>query len=283
MKRIILLIIILYINLDILYGCSIIYSPNTEFSKDEYVFIGQVINYIGPIEADRINGILLPNRRRMTSIYNGIFVKLLDEIYVPIKPDKYYEVFPYSLGSDCSFGSFSKADLIKDYPIGSEIIVIGKITEHLFFEINEGDIRLDILPTENHLILLNKFKYDFIIATKQSEWDYSLSKYLRDQIEFDKFCNSKNIHDSDTKDNILWTIDKIKDFEINKDLYRLYISQNDTIKSKIIQRMSNFEFYYPDDIIKIIDSNIKDKNIKSRLLNRIFYKSDRKNEPIFRH
>ena len=245
-----------------------------QFDPHEYIFLGKVIDYVGPIESDILQGIIISDRKRSSGSYCGLLVKLEEEIHVPIKPTGFFEVFPYQLGADCSLRPYPIESLKSDYPIGSELRIVGKHTNLIPYEIQEGNIRLDVSPNNQFNLSVNLPAPTWLHSTKESIFDYTLDHYLINQTVIDSianhYCDLLKIRTYDERMILSKSIWFLVDFEIRKDLYRLASTSNDTVKANIILRMKNYSQFGPNKIFNMINTYIQDSIIRIRLISKIF-------------
>jgi len=79
--RFLFLIIILLFISDSAIPCTALVSTPTKFDSSEYIFIGRVINFLGPQQPDSLY-----------RDYNSLLVEIIDPIYLPKTPLKYFEI-----------------------------------------------------------------------------------------------------------------------------------------------------------------------------------------------
>src|ERR1035441_3019846 len=66
-----LILILLFISSSAI-PCTAVVSTPTKFDSTEYIFIGKVINYLGPLQPDSLH-----------RDYNSLLVEIVDPIYLP--------------------------------------------------------------------------------------------------------------------------------------------------------------------------------------------------------
>ena len=96
-------------------GCSLIVIPPVEVDSDQAVFTGRVVEVVEHGQGD--------------AALWGVRVTVLESILSPGGPAADYVVFPFVLSFDCSKNPVSKDWLLKEYPIGRSVWVVGSRLE----------------------------------------------------------------------------------------------------------------------------------------------------------
>lgn len=267
--KLILVIIMTYINV---WSCQTAYSPPYKFDPTEYIFIGKVVSHI---ESNRIG----PNNKLLDKYY-GFTVEIVDAIYIPKKPKKYFEIYPLLLNPACKEIPAFKQYIDEIAPIDSEVRIVAKRTEMKFENASTQNIKLVVSPSNQYQISLNLKSIPFLNSTKTSIYSYkntsdsslrSLARHITDSL---------GVKDSKQKSMIFFSVMMQKDFELRKDLYRLYSSDNDREKARIIYRLKNFRYLGSERLINIIIEYIHNKGIKRRLFGSLFKIRQKPTMPI---
>ena len=230
--------------------CTTIYKPPINFDPTEFIFIGKVINYPGSLFSDSLG-----------RNYQGLIVEIVDPVYLPKNPPGLIKVIPYLLGAACDLTTWDQKSFEQQYPIGTELRIVGK--ESVFIKNNDPseNIILDINP-RNMITLSRNFKEPAILfSTKNSIYDY---RYACED-SFKNFKNLVSIYDSKKSDNLQISFWGQYHFELRKDLYRLSTAVSDSSKKEIITRLFAFRLYSKKDFLEIIDYNITDVAMKEEL------------------
>ena len=254
-----------------IWACSLIYSPPYKFNPDEYIFVGKVISHVVSNQIGQSNNII--------NKYYGFLVEIVDVIYLPEKSKKYFEVYPLSLGPACDEGPVSKKYIENFFPIGSEVRIVAKKTKIKFDKLNDSNIQLEVSPHNQFTLSLNYQRVPYLISTKGSIFNYKNTS--RDSLlnMVNRLADSLKIEDSEQRNVLSYSVECQKDFELRKDLYRLYSSNDDKEKVKIIYRLKNFKYLGSFKLISIILEYVKNETIRNKLLMSLFAIRDRV-EPI---
>ncbi len=165
-KHLSLLLLFVVLLSEVSWGCSLAVKPVTKFDPSEYIFIGEVIDIVGPRQPKYVIGDAW-----------GIAVRVEGEVFLPKKPVNNFEVFPYKLESDCSWVGWSKEELLKSYPIGSRVRVIAReeiAVERLSVNIRLSPISLGIATNDYDAEVLVNREYDYKTYDRR---DYSLPDF----------------------------------------------------------------------------------------------------------
>lgn len=187
------------------FSCTLAGKALGKFDETEYVFIGEVVGYTKGVKSPKLD-----------SDAYGLIVKVKESVYLPNQPKTHFEVFPIMLYSDCSRNGTSIENLSKDYPLNSEIRVIGKTAEILPNEPANGSIRLEDRPGETTSIVLNHNQKGRRLTSADSVYDYKTFDY--DNAE----AGSES---------------RLPGFELRKDLLRLSRTKNHDEVKKILDKL----------------------------------------------
>lgn len=144
--------------------------PVTKFDPSEYIFIGEVVDMVGPTQPKHVVGDAW-----------GIVVRLQREVFLPVRPSNNFEVFPYERESDCSLVGWSKEELIKSYPIGTRVRVAGK--KEMAVEVTSGNIRL----SPSHLRIVRTDLSSKVLAEREYDYEtYDRKDYILPDFELRK-------------------------------------------------------------------------------------------------
>lgn len=261
MSKIIFIIAFLYGIKDI-YACTLIYSPPAKFDSSEYIFLGKVVDHV------------TSTSKNPQLIYHGIEVQLLEEIYLPQKSNNNYEIYPLSLGSDCSTGPIDESDIEDYFPIGSEVRVVAKVTDIIFELADSSNIQLEVSPHNQFHLSLNIKELPFLISDKESQFSYEKTSQDSLRIIFENCIKSIDKSDTRKYKQINSSVLYQRDFELRKDLYWLSILDDDKSKARIIYRIINFHYLGIVKLLNIIQNSIKSDRIENRLISSIFKFND---------
>ncbi len=144
--RKILLLIFAILLPQISIACEIRIRPPTKFDTTEYLFIGEVIDIVGPLRSERVKG----------EAY-GFLVKVKQTVFLPDSSTNYFEVYDYGITPSCSPEGIPK-DLLSGSK-GCEVRIIGKGSEFFPSRLDDGKIRLDawLLNRENQGSITRNF------------------------------------------------------------------------------------------------------------------------------
>jgi hypothetical protein len=237
-------------------GCSIYAPPPTKFDSLEYVFIGHVIGMVGPLLSPKVHGEAW-----------GLLVKVKEKIYLPKFPKQYFEVFLYKTTPNCAPIGFSQDELVEWY-IDREIRVIAREAKFFASNLDNGNIRLEAWAMNRGEIAIN-YTHEELFSSAGSVFDYK--KYaenfkiyrngnfqiLGDKIEFSR------------KDLFLVSasFEKLRSFELRKDLLRLERASSETKRLAILKRLAHLPDSNPQRfILEVAKQYLKDEEkIKSLL------------------
>jgi hypothetical protein len=205
--------------LDPSYGCSLVLPPITTFDSTEYIFTGQVVSLVGPIESETF----------LKKAW-GLQIRVEEKIYLPQTPAGDFEVFRFRLGADCSMVGITSEELLKYYPLGSRVRVIARSAKLIQGTSNDNNLRLEIVPFAWGQISRNYYEDGRKMADAQSVFDYKSFKPVspKDYVQFFMpFLDSKVA---------------LPDFELRKDLLRLEAAGSRGERVQILRRL----LYYPN-------------------------------------
>ena len=143
------------------WGCTIIVHPITGFDLSEYIFIGEVVDIVGPIQPKYVVGEAW-----------GLAIRVEAEVFLPRKSRSNYEVFRFNRESDCSLEGESMKELLKAYPIGSKVRVVAR--EFVAPKSMDGSIRL---TSTNLGIVPNDYKAGDWLSREYNYKTYDRSDY----------------------------------------------------------------------------------------------------------
>jgi hypothetical protein len=116
--------------------------PLTRFDTSSYVFIGEVIDAVGPMTSDAVFGEAW-----------GLRIRVTDEVFLPRKPAQFFEVFEYFLTSHCQAGGMDRDRALAFFPIGSVVRVIAWESTRLESVLPNRNLRLDGRPFNQRAII----------------------------------------------------------------------------------------------------------------------------------
>ena len=236
-------------NFNSVYACSMMYKPPVKFDSTEYIFTGKIVGYTGALMSDSLH-----------RSFQGLFIEVVDPVYLPKIPTGFFEIIPYEIGSACELTTYDEKSFKMRYPLGAISRIVGKETKYITSDIPPGNIRLDINPFNMFFLSENFNEPAILFSTPHSSYDYRYA--CRDSIE--SFKKLLPLYDSQTSNDLLISFGNQFHYELRKDLYRLSIALSDTDKTKIIKRLLFFTKYSKKDFLTIINSNIQNEKIKKR-------------------
>lgn len=179
-------------------GCSHRISPINGFNNEEYIFAGKVVGYTDAVEFKlKQSDQKYEDLDRFGLKGHGVVVEVLEMIHSPLTARLTYEVFRFNTEGDCSRTGKRIEDVKKEYPLNSNVIVIGE-KPTLVSDISENKVsRLEIRP------VTGRFEVSFSDKKKELENAADFSKY---------FIGS---------DDFSYVFSYLLLFEIKKDLLKL--------------------------------------------------------------
>lgn len=196
-------------------SCSLATTPISRFSESEFIFIGKITGYTGPVRS---------KDKKFEA--HGIVVSVKESINLPEIPKSNFEVFPISLWADCSLGGLTSSDLLKSFPVGAEVRVIATKADILPQNEDGSNVRLEELPGGLSSIAINTDKNGNSVTSVNSLFDYGRHFESKDR---GSLYNSY-----------------LASFEFRKDLHRLKRSTTQKERDAILTRLGNVP--YVDDM-----------------------------------
>ena len=234
-----------------IFACSMIYKPPVKFDSTEYIFIGRITDYTGPLFSDSLG-----------RSFQGLVVEVIDPIYMPNTAYGKLRIVPYVLGAACELTTWDQKSFEQQYPPGTELRIVGR--ESVFIRNDDPlkNIILDISPY-NMFTLSRNFKEPAILfSTKNSVYDYRYAC-----IDSSKsFKSLLSIYSLSEPEDLYLSFQEQYHFELRKDLYRLSVAPSDAGKEEIIKRLFSFSSYSKKDFLEIISTNIKSEKIRNELI-----------------
>jgi hypothetical protein len=229
-----------------IFGCTQAYIIPPKFDTSDYIFIGKVIDIVGPIEIDN-------NEKAW-----GVLVRINEKVYLPQTPKANFEVYPFNTYADCSPAGVKHDELSNKFPVGSVVRIVAKKAKHIKDVSNNGNIRLETEISNGGSIALNDLD-ERLITSSKSACNYR--KYYRDHKELMEASN--NIFKSDP---LTISHNELLDFELRKDLYKLYKADSEEAKVKILERL----IYYPGhyNFSKIVEMHINNNAVVKKVINK---------------
>ena len=225
MKKLFEALFISGLGLTSVYGCTLFKETVSKFDPSEFIFIGKVVGYTGPVEFDgqKANGSLKPMSLTYVDrieeprfVTYGLVVEAVESVHLPIKSN-HFEIFEYTLGADCLVQGVSQFYLPDHYPLNSEVRVISKRASLLLGKSKALSIRLENRLTEDGSIALNIDHQGKRMTSADTIFDYKAYSYDMNR-------------DSDSK--YLLPV-----FEIRKELFRLSKLKDQVLRNQILDRI----------------------------------------------
>lgn len=113
-------------------GCTHNSTPIDRFDRSEYVLLGEVVGFVGPLHSARTEGPAWALQLRSRAI-----------ILAAKRPARYFQLLPTRLMSDCSMIGWEQNELATRYPIGSLVHVVALAANDLTPTCPAEDIRLE--------------------------------------------------------------------------------------------------------------------------------------------
>ena len=246
-----LILILLFISSSAI-PCTIGGSTPTKFDSSKYIFIGRIISYVGPYMSDTLH-----------QNFYGLLVEIIDPVYLPKTPRKYFEVFDYSLSSDCRLGSYDLKTNQYLHPLNKYIRVIAKETKYLTNNINPDNIRLDLDPFNNPQISEDYPDIPQLHSSHDSNYDY---RYMSEDSSAKFLSSNKWITEKD-KDNYHNSYWWLGEFELRKDLYRLASLKDTTEIIEIFKRLAYYPHYNQTQAKVIVPRYIDNPKLRVEIIN----------------
>lgn len=229
------------LSLTAAFGCATIsITPLTSFDSSEYIFIGEVVGVAGPITSEKFHGEAW-----------GLNVSVKNSVNLPKSPVSHFVVVPFYLESDCEDAGRSGIELLRYYPVGSEVRVIAKESKYAKSLMPDGNIRLEILPNNLGSIARNYSEAGQPLTSVGSRYDYK-------EYEPGNPCGITEESRPDFEANMY-----LPDFEFRKDLWRLKNAKSGKEKVRILERLVYFSDSY--EYLDIAKQHVKDPKLIKRL------------------
>ncbi len=211
------------------------------FNSNEYVFFGKVVGY-----TDRVETLIENNNRKITFNGYGVLVKVESSVYLP-KDIERIEVF-VTVVSDtaCTPKGLNLDDLEKDFPINTDVRVIGQENKSLLGNNPNSIVRIQVSGGNQGQLFKNLNKKGIELTTTESIFNYKLSRPLYDT----KFTIAENF---------VWL------FELRKDLKRLKQAKSEDEKYLILKRLAYAYDNYLD-YGNLLKEKLSDKQKQKELL-----------------
>ena len=242
-KRLLLSLAWCLLSLKTASGCAVITVPKlTEFDPAEYIFIGEVTGVVNPISSEKFHGDAW-----------GIKVRVKDSVFLPRRPATHFVVVPFELESDCKDKGRSSEDLLRYFPVGSEVRVVAKESKYVESKMADGNVRLEILPHNLGSIARNYSSEGRSVSSAGSIYDYR--SYVPG--------NPCRVEQKDMPDYEAHM--SLPDFEYRKDLLKLKKAKSERMRLEVLERLA----YFPsDDYPEIVAQYIKNRGTVERLSRR---------------
>ncbi len=205
---------------------------------DEFVFIGTVIGYSGPIDHGE-RKMAGEERYYDENLWNnsfGIKVKVKESVLLRRTPHEYFEVYPYFYSFNCKPIGTEENWLRRTFTVGSDIFIVGELSTLIPFDAGNGNLRLGIQPRTGGIGSVSNFgEYQ---PTAASLFDYNFLASLSETADKHGLVN----------------------FELRKDLLRLEKEQDVNNKIEVLKRLSAFRSWQGKlDLFTIYRNSFSDK------------------------
>lgn len=214
MTKYVFLTIIFLLFTNVVFGCKMKPTLATNFDSDHYIFIGEVVEVVGPVKFDS-------QGEKRDAV--GLKIKVSENVYLP-KSATYYEVFPLRLTASCGLMSDTK-EIRERYPIGSYVRVVAKESTALKDQSENSAIRLETSVYNQGSIARNDLNEDLQTSAK-AVYDY------KSFVERQRTTAEDSLYDSNYY---------LPEFELRKDLLRLKEAKSEDERIEILERL----VFYP--------------------------------------
>jgi photosystem II stability/assembly factor-like uncharacterized protein len=246
-----LIIIFLFISSSAI-PCTAVVSTPTKFDSTEYIFIGRVIAFLGPNQPDSLH-----------RDYNSFLVEIIDPIYLPKTPRKYFEIIYYDLSPDCQLMPTDLGEIQRLYPLNSYIRVVANDSKHMTRIVNPENLGLDLNPFNNSQISIDYPDIPQLHSYHDSKYDY---RFMSDDSVANFLSSNKWITDKNKRD-YQSSFRLLHEFELRKDLCRLSLSNNVEQKVEILKRLVYYPNFDQSTANKIVPLYIDDPKLKEQIIN----------------
>lgn len=244
---------------NILLACSTVYHPPIKFDSTEYIFIGKIAGYIGPLRSQSLGG-----------EFWAVLIQPVYLTYVPQIPPKCFEIIPYNQGADCKLMGLAEIEIKYQYPIGHNLRVVGRETKFLKDNLDSNDIRLDINPYNNFDLSMDFDTIPVLHSSPNSEYDYN-NAWREANEKYQASCAG---YSQLKKDQLSISFQNLFHFELRKDLFRLAVSRDSQKTISTLRRLAYFPYYTQEQYIQLVDQYVVNKKMRDELM--LAFKARRK-------
>lgn len=248
------------------FACSYVIRPPVINSPSEFIFIGEVVDIIGPLlesdlTLDSTNWTLSDHNRAKILADNcyGLLIKVIDVVSLPDSLIEFVELYPYGYTASCAPHPWNKEELTKPYryPIGSQIRVIAKPTKYFNKYSPTGLIRLESWVFNGGCVARNEPSNYFFVSPP-----LPISYKPKKDIKLLKKLGLINKKDGFPKRGYF----DLKRFEYRKDLVRLNNAKNIKQKIEILKRLQDFDLLRKKQYSELVKMNIDDEKTVNKLI-----------------
>ena len=230
------------LSFKLAFGCAVITVPLlTKFDPAEYIFIGEVIGLAESIESEKFHGKAA-----------GLKVVVKDSLNLPRSQAKHFVIVPFELASDCKDQGRSEEELLRYFPVGSEVRVIAKESKYAPSQMADGNIRLEVLPHNLGSVARNYSPLGRPITSIRSIYDYRT-------YEQGNPCGNTEKAMPDYEGNM-----RLPDFEYRKDLKRLKNSRSQKARIEILERLT-YSSILDQEFFEIMRQHLQNRETRGRL------------------
>lgn len=237
-KFVVIGIFVFYLNTIVSFSCSIFYPPIDKFDRTEYVFIGKVIGV-----TEEATSQLKASQPKPISQTWGLIIELEYEVFLPKKPKKYFEVYPFELAGSCGSIGTHKQTLLNSFPIGTQIRVIAHESNFFKNSAKSQNIKLDVASWRRESLQRNTFSDGTSMTTLDSVFNYndfyiSLANNNSQPTYIERnYKTFPAIYKQDEESLIIESQFTIPFFELKKDLLRLEKTSSEKERFEILERL----------------------------------------------
>ncbi len=244
MKRLLLLvffIILFSLSPNFSFACSFTEFVPLKFNTNEYVFFGKIIGY-----TDKVESTFESYNRKIKFVGFGLKVKVENAVNLPIVSETIEVFSSYPKDTACTKAGVSLFELKKEFPVGTQVRVIGQENDKLIGNNNNNIPRIEVSFANQGHLFNNITKKGTILSTNESIFDYRLSLPLYGS----KFT---------TDETFVWL------FEVRKDLKRLEQTTSQNERFTILKRLA-FSYDYYEDYENLIEKYLSDETSVKELI-----------------
>ncbi len=214
----------------------------TSFDENEFIFIGQVREYVGPKEATGVVGKIW-----------GLKVEIRDIVHVPVSHLKRVELYPFDVSASCDPAGIDFNWLSQLYPVNSVIRVVAKRSKHFTdttvvqleaWDLNNGSVSRKLSSD------VKNFDYQRYVSG-YSEVQRSLKTQMKKRADF-------IVHWESYKKRI--------DFEVRRDLLRFKKAKSAKEQYRILEAFACDPYIRDQSFSELVDNHVQSAGQHQKLM-----------------